>query len=49
MSHQQGTGDKWMDLEDIILCKVTQSEKNTHDMPSLISEYSELRRSEYPR
>jgi hypothetical protein len=28
---------KWMDLEDIILSKVTQSQKNTHDMHSLIS------------
>ena len=23
---------KWMDLEDIILSKVTQSQNNTHDM-----------------
>jgi hypothetical protein len=30
---------KWMDLEDIILSKVTQSQKNTHDMHSLISGY----------
>jgi hypothetical protein len=29
--------DKWMDLEDIILSEVTQSQKNTHDMYSLIS------------
>jgi hypothetical protein len=28
--------DKWMDLEDIILSEVTQSQKNTHDMHSLI-------------
>ena len=28
---------KWMDLEDIILSEVTQSQKNTHDMHSLIS------------
>ena len=28
---------KWMDLEDIILIEVTQSQKNTHDMHSLIS------------
>jgi hypothetical protein len=34
--------DKWMDLEDIILSEVTQSQKNTRDMHSLISEY-------YPR
>jgi hypothetical protein len=26
---------KWMDLEDIILSEVTQSQKNTHDMHSL--------------
>jgi hypothetical protein len=31
--------DKWMDLEDIILSEVTQLEKNTHDMHSLISGY----------
>jgi hypothetical protein len=24
--------DKWMDLQDIILSEVTQSQKNTHDM-----------------
>jgi hypothetical protein len=29
----------WMDLEDIILSEVTQSQKNTHDMDSLISGY----------
>jgi hypothetical protein len=27
-----------MDLEDIILSEVTQSQKNTHDMHSLISD-----------
>jgi hypothetical protein len=31
--------DKWMDLEDIILSEVTQSQKNTHDKHSLISGY----------
>jgi hypothetical protein len=31
--------DKCMDLEDIILSEVTQSQKNTHDMHSLISGY----------
>jgi hypothetical protein len=31
--------DKWMDLEDIILTEVTQSQKNTHYMHSLISGY----------
>ena len=30
---------KWMDLDDIILSEVTQSQKNTHDMHSLISVY----------
>jgi hypothetical protein len=30
---------KWMDLEDIIFSEVTQSQKNTHDMHSLISRY----------
>ena len=28
---------KWIDLEDIILSEITQSEKITHDMHSLIS------------
>jgi hypothetical protein len=31
--------DKWMDLDDIILSQVIQSQKNTHDMHSLISGY----------
>jgi hypothetical protein len=31
--------DKWMDLEDIILSKVTQLQKNRHDMHPLISGY----------
>jgi hypothetical protein len=30
---------KWMDLEYIILSEVTQSQKRTHDMHSLISGY----------
>jgi hypothetical protein len=30
---------KWMYLEDINLSEVTQSQKNTHDMHSLISRY----------
>ena len=30
---------KWMDLEVIILSEVTQSQKNSHDMYSLISVY----------
>jgi membrane-bound acyltransferase YfiQ involved in biofilm formation len=31
--------DKWMDLEDIILSEVTQSQKNKHGIHSLISGY----------
>jgi hypothetical protein len=31
--------DKLMDLEDIILSELTQSQKNTHDMYSLINRY----------
>jgi hypothetical protein len=30
---------KWMDLEDIILSEVTQSQKKSNDMYSLISRY----------
>jgi hypothetical protein len=30
---------KWMYLEDITLSEVTQSQKNTHGMHSLISGY----------
>jgi hypothetical protein len=30
---------KWVELENIILSEVTQSQKNTHDMHSLISGY----------
>jgi hypothetical protein len=31
--------DKWMELENIMLSEVTQSQKNTHDIHSLISGY----------
>jgi hypothetical protein len=31
--------DKWMDLEDVILSEITQSQKNTHAMHSLVSGY----------
>ena len=31
--------DKWMDLEDIILSEVTQSQKNTYDMHLVIIGY----------
>jgi hypothetical protein len=34
----KSTGN-WMELENIILSEVTQSQKNTHDMHSLISEF----------
>jgi hypothetical protein len=30
---------KWMDLESIILSEVTQSQRNSHNMYSLISGY----------
>jgi hypothetical protein len=30
---------KWMELENIIQSEVTQSQKNTHDVYSLISGY----------
>ena len=39
---------KWMELENIILSEVTQSQKNTYSMHSLISVYWR-RSSEYPR
>jgi hypothetical protein len=39
---------KWMNPEDIILNEVTQSQKNTHGMYSLISAYYH-RSLEYPR
>ena len=31
--------DKWMELENIILSEVTQSQKNTHGMHLLINGY----------
>jgi hypothetical protein len=31
--------EKWMDLKNTILSEITQSQKNTHDMHSLISRY----------
>jgi hypothetical protein len=39
---------KWMDLEDIILGEVTQSQKKSLDMHSLMRGYY-LRNLEYPR
>ena len=35
----KNTTTEWMDLEGIILNEVTQSQKNSHDMYSLISGY----------
>jgi uncharacterized protein YdcH (DUF465 family) len=31
--------EKWIDLDDSILSEETQSQKNTHDMHSLLSGY----------
>jgi hypothetical protein len=31
--------DKWMDLEDIILSEVNQSQKNTHDIHTVKNGY----------
>jgi hypothetical protein len=39
---------KWMDLEGIIVSEVAQSQKNSHDMYSLISGY-QPRNLEFPR
>jgi len=39
---------KWIELENIILSEVTQSQKNTHGMHSLISGYY-AKGSNYPR
>jgi len=39
---------KWMELENIILSEVTQSQKNTHGMHSLISGYYP-KSLDYPR
>jgi hypothetical protein len=39
---------KWMDLEDIILSEVIQSQMNTYDIHLLISGYYP-RNLEYPR
>jgi hypothetical protein len=30
---------KWMDLENVVLSEVTQSQKKSHDMHSLLSRY----------
>ena len=40
--------NKWMELENIILSEVTQSQKNIHGMYSLICGYQE-KSSEHPR
>jgi hypothetical protein len=39
---------KWMELENIVLSEVTQSQRNKHGMYSLISVYY-TKSSEYPR
>lgn len=39
---------KWMELENSILSEVTQSQKNTHGMYSLISGY-QPKSLQYPR
>jgi hypothetical protein len=39
---------KWLDVEGVSLSEVTQSQKNSNDMSSLISGYSP-RNLEYPR
>jgi hypothetical protein len=39
---------KWMELENIFLSEVTQSQKNTHGMHSMVSAYKH-RSSEYSR
>jgi hypothetical protein len=39
---------RWVDLEDIILSEVTQSQKKSHDRYLLISAYKS-RNLEYPR
>jgi hypothetical protein len=36
----QNSQEKWMDLENIILSEVTQTQKNTHGIYSLISLFS---------
>jgi hypothetical protein len=40
--------DNWMDLDDIMLSEVIQSQKNTHDMHLLTSIYYP-RNLKYPR
>jgi hypothetical protein len=39
---------KWMELENITLSEVTQTQKNTYGMYLLISDYY-TKRSEYPQ
>jgi hypothetical protein len=40
---------KWMHLEDTILSEVTQSQKNTHGMHSLISRYLEYPKIQFAK
>jgi hypothetical protein len=39
MKYIMNFSGKWMDLENIILSEVNQSQNNTHDMHSLTSGY----------
>ena len=39
---------KWMELENIILSEVTQTQKDMHGMYSLISGYQPKNSTEYP-
>jgi hypothetical protein len=40
--------DKWMELENIILSEITQSQKNTHGLYLLVSRYL-VKSSEYSK
>ena len=40
---------KWMDLENIILSEVTQTQRDMHGMYSLIMDISQKKVPEYPR
>ena len=40
---------KWMDLEDIILSEVTQSQKNSLDMHALISKWTLAQKLRIPK
>ena len=40
---------KWMELENIILSEVTQLQKSTHDMHSLISGYYRIPKIQFAK